>query len=339
MAGKVVKHDPKFTLPIPALTTGLTVQLTKHTYGSKPWQQRRGYPTIGAGITAIRYGIDSIYGQCYSLYPTLTIPILATRRLQWSAVIGNGLAYVTSTYNRLSPGNTANVAMGSHLNDFVYLASNVQWLPHQHWGVQAGVHFTHVSNGSIRKPNLGINTYGAHAGITYYPVTAHPPYLVRELRPLPPRWLWQARMGMSLVSSYTAGGPLFPAYIATGYASRRWRSYNKLLAGADYSYHQDTYAFLRDNNLAAGQEKNNSWKSGLFVGNEFVYGRVGIVVLLGAYLKQSYLKKDALYQKVGGNFYLVRREQGPLKEVFVSAFLKTHKNVAELGELGIGIGW
>ena len=88
-----------------------------------------------------------------------------------------------------------------------------------------------------------------------------------------------------------------------------------------------------------GHEAQNSYKSALFVGNEFLLGRLGVVLQLGVYLQQSAIPIDPVYEKVGGHYYLVQKEQGPIKEVFISAFLKAHRTVAELGEIGFGVGF
>ena len=53
LGGRVFKHEAKFTLPIPELTSGVDVNLIWHTYGRKDWEQRRHYPRIGIAITGL----------------------------------------------------------------------------------------------------------------------------------------------------------------------------------------------------------------------------------------------------------------------------------------------
>ena len=339
LGGKVYKHETKFTLPIPTLTTGTDINLVKHTWGRKTWQQRRKYPTIGLGITYINYGIDSIYGQCVGLYPNITIPLISGKKIQWTLRMGDGIGYVSRQFRRTDPVNTVNVAIGSRINDFAMFASDLRYHVNSHWDLQLGANVTHISNASYRKPNLGINMMGAHLGVTYFPVTSRPPLLGYDLKPLKNRWLVQARLGFAYMSSYTSGGPLYPTYVGSAYVSRRWISKNKVFAGLDYAYYNSLYAYQRNNELNTGQERAHSWKSAVFLGNEFLLGRVGVVFQVGYYLQESVLKADPFYEKVGGNYYLVQRERGPIKELFLSVFLKTHKTVAEMGEIGIGVGF
>ncbi len=337
--GKVYKHEPKFTLPIPALTTGLDIDLVTHTYGKKEWQQRRHYPTIGIAFAYINYGIDSIYGRCFGLYPNIILPIVSGKKLEWTIRMGDGIGYVTRRYQRTSPVDTINVAIGSHINDFAMVMTDLQYHINPHWDVQTGVNITHISDASFHKPNLGINMVGAHLGIRYSPVSSQPMHIVRKLTPLKNRWLVQGRFSMAYISSYTHGGPLYPVYIASGYVSRRWWSKNKVFAGLDYAYYQSIYAYLRNNGLDPGREAANSYKTAVFAGNEFLLGRISVVLQVGYYLQQSAIKIEPVYEKIGGHYYFVQKEHGILKECFLSAMLKTHETVAEFGELGIGFGF
>ena len=338
--GKVIKHTAKFRLPVPELSTGLDVALQWKTFGREEWQQRRRYPTIGLGFTYTNYGIDSLYGRCFSIYPNLTIPLITGKRLQWTMRIGDGAGYVTRRYMRGKPSDTVNNAIGSHLNDYASFMTDVRYHVNDHFDVQLGANFSHISNASYQQPNLGINLYGAHIGVRYFPVTATPKYIVRDLKPLPNRWLAQFRLTLAFDGANAPEGPVYPVYLATGYVSKRWISKNKFIAGLDYSYHTNINAFLHNNAFVpVGTEAEHSYKSAVFVGNEFLLGKVGVVLQVGYYLHQAYQMQGKVYEKLGGNLYLVRKEHGPIKEFFLCGFLKTHLSTAELAEFGFGMGF
>ena len=134
-------------------------------------------------------------------------------------------------------------------------------------------------------------------------------------------------------------GPIYPVYLGAGYISKRWSSRNKFFGGFDYSYSDQLYAYLRNNGfVASGQEKWNSFKTAVFAGNEFLLGRVGVVLQLGYYTHQTFDIQEPYYEKLGGNLYLVQREKGPIKEFFLCAFLEAHLAVAEFAEFGFGMG-
>ncbi len=338
LAGKVFRHEEKFTLPIPALTTGTDVNVLWRTWGRKPWHQWRHYPRLGIAAAMIHYGIDSVYGTTWGLYPNIIFPLLHRRHMEWTLRVGNGIGFVTRKYSRANPVNTVNVAISSTINDFIMIRTDGVYTINDHWTVNAGAFVTHISNGSVRKPNLGVNVAGISAGLCYYPVTVHPVRVQWPFKRPRDRYLIQARYSMSLVSAFTNGGPLYPVYIGTAYMSRRWRGNNKAFAGIDYSWHSSTRAYLRDNGLEQGREGAQSYKSAIIAGNEFLMGRVGILLQAGVYVKKDYLQRQDVYEKVTLNYYCVQRERGPVKELFAFVGLKAHLNVAEMGELGVGIG-
>lgn len=337
--GKIFRHSKKFPTQLPKSVNCIELNAVFQTYGTKDWQQRRRYPLVGFGFMYTDYGIDSIYGKCISIYPNLEIPILHYKDFEWTAKVSFGLGYITRPYERYPSYDTFNTAIGSHFNNFSLFSSDIRYRVNHHLDVQIGGSFTHVSNAAFRTPNLGINTYGWHIGLRYFPTTSQPEKIKKDLTPLSNRWIYRIRLGIAASENLTPDGPMYPIYLVSGYVGKRYWSKNYMLAGVDYSYHTNMYAFLRNNGIRAGEEKAWSWKSSVFIGNEFLLNRVGILLQVGAYLKQYEIPESAFYQKLGGNLYLVQKEEGVVKEVSASILLKTHVFIAELVEVGIGVGF
>lgn len=339
MAGKIFKHTPKFRPPIPDISKALEINLVQQTRGNREWHQRRHYPVLGVGVMYTDYGIDSVYGKCISVYPNVQLNLVKGRRLEWTFRLGAGFGFATRKYSRAPEWDTLNNAIGSTLNNFTLFATDLRYRFNDHLDFQAGLNFTHISNAAFRKPNLGINMYGAHIGLRYFPVSARPARLARNLKPLPNRWLAQLRLGLALNEAGAADGPLYPSFLVSAYASRRYAGKNKVFGGLDYSYHRGIEAFQKNNEINVGNEKAHSWRSAVFVGNEFLLGRVGIFGQLGFYIRKAYDDPGPYYEKLGMNIYLVQRERGPLKELCGTLILKAHKTDAELAEFALGIGF
>ncbi len=337
--GKIIRHTKKFPTQLPNYVTNYELNFIQQTYGTKPWQQRRRFPLLGFAVTYTNYGIDSIYGQCLSIYPNVQIPLVKIKNFEWTIRAGFGLGFITKKYVRYPSYDTINTAIGSYVNNYTHFSTDLRYRISPKLDVQVGGNFSHISNASYKFPNLGINAYGAHVGIRYFPVNGQPEKIERKLNPLKNRWLAQARLGFTTREIGAADGPSYPVYNISLFASKRYWSKNKVLAGVDYSYHAEVYHFLRNNEILVGEEKQNSWRSSIFVGNEFLLGRVGILFQLGYYIKNVYLAEHNVYQKLGGNVYLIQREQGPLKEMFFSILLKSEMENAELVELGLGLGF
>ncbi len=80
--------------------------------------------------------------------------------------IGEGIATTTNPHDKVT--NSKNNAFGSKIMANTVFALNYKWDNIiDKFGVQAGFIFTHFSNGRVKAPNSGINTYGVNIGIVY----------------------------------------------------------------------------------------------------------------------------------------------------------------------------
>jgi hypothetical protein len=339
MAGKVLKHSTKFRPPIPELSTAFNLSFIKQTTGTNDWEQLRHYPIWGLGLTYTHYGIDSVYGSSIGLCLFAQKYIIRGKRLEWTVSGGLGLGYATRHYERAPVWDTLNNAIGSAANNYTLMQTDIRYRINANWSIQAGLNFSHLSNGALKQPNLGVNMYGGHIGLRYWPAGDRPKLITRERPKLRNRILAQARLSMAFNESGNADGPIYPVYMASAYASMRYKSRNKVFLGIDYSYHTRIYAFQRNNEINVGNERANSWKSAVFLGHEWLFGRIGVVAQVGVYVKEAVLRLDPYYEKIGYNLYLLHTEHGALKELCVSMLLKTHQSVAELVECGIGVGF
>ncbi len=338
LAGKIIKHTAKFKAPVPPLSTALDVNFVWQTYGKKEWQQRRNFPLIGVGFTYTDYGNDQVFGNSVGIYPNLQIPLLRNEKIEWTLRLGDGIGYVTRKNQTTAPVDTINNAIGSHLNDFAIFMMDVRIHIDKHWHLQFGGNFTHISNADYHSPNLGVNMGGGHIGLQYFPNSCRPKCIIKECPALKNRWLVEMQAGISYKEARAAGNPVLPTYLGSVYLSRRWLCKNKLYGGVDYAFHNDVLAFLNtycDNYVP---KRQHSWDGAVFAGNEFLLGRLGIITQIGVYYKQTYLKFVPVYEKIGGNYYFIQNEQGPVKELFLYTRLLTHGFVAELAEFGVGVG-
>lgn len=335
--GKIIKHNYIFP-PMPKQSYAVDVVILKQTDGNKEWQARRNNPLVGLGITYTNYGIDSVYGKCIGLYPVVELPIINGVQLEWTCRFGYGIGYVTKRYERYPSFNTENNLVGSRLNNYTQFTTQLRYKANQHVHVHAGFNFSHISNGSFRLPNLGVNMYGAHIGMRYFPVTDQPQPKTVATEQLRNRWMVQARVGLGMIEYNNVDGPMYPVYTATLFASKRYASKNKILAGIDYSYFTAMYTFLRNNEIAVGKEKAVSWEGVIFAGHEFVMGRIGIIAQFGVPFHHTEINKDKTIQKLGYSYYLLQKEQGVLKELSLNGFIKANNLEASHFEFGIGIG-
>lgn len=338
VVGKIIKNNQVFP-PVPKLSTAFEVAILKRTDGNKEWQAQRNNPLIGLGITYTSYGIDSVYGKCIGVYPVWELPIVRGEKLEWTCRIGVGIGYVTKHFERSPSWDTLNNLIGSNLNNFTMFTTQLRYKLNNKVHLHTGFNFSHISNGGFQLPNLGLNKYGGHVGLRYFPVTDQPQQ--RGNRPQQPsrRWMFQARIGIGFVEYNNVDGPRYPVYTATVFASKRYGNNNKLLAGIDYSYFTSVYSFMRNNGIEPGNERAQSWEGVVFIGHEWVIGRIGVIAQLGVPFKHGLINKDKTIQKMGYSYYIIQQEKGLLKELSVNGFIKSNNLEASHIELGLGVGF
>lgn len=337
--GNGVVHTSKMRAGFPYTINSGILNFVQQTNGHKDWQQRRHYPLIGWAIMYTDYDRNHVYGHAVCVFPNLQIPLIGGKKVECTLTAGFGVGYLSKRYGLYPDFDTLNTAIGSHMNNCSYFATDIRYHLNKHVDLQMGMDFAHMSNAAFRQPNLGINKYGAHIGVRYFPVTSQPERIHTELPKLKNRIYIEGKFGMAAVEQSTPNGPMYPVYLGSLLASRRYAGKNKMFIGVDYSFYNNVYRFLLNNEIFPGHEKEHSWKSAVFIGNEFLIGRVGIMFQLGYYLKKNALSDYIIYEKLGGNVYIVQREKGVIKEFFPYVYLKTHSTQAELVEAGLGIGF
>lgn len=334
--GKMIKHNERFTGPIPSFSTAVQLEYIKQTLGEKKWHAQRNYPIIGAGGLFIHYGYPEIYGSVISVYPLLQIPILKSNPLEWTAQIGAGIGFATKHY---SVENSQNVAIGSHINNVSPFSTDLRWHIDKQWDVELGLSFVHMSNAAFAFPNLGINMWGLRTGVRYFFVPRTPIEKSKAHETVAKKWRLSAKGSMAFVEKGFADGPKYPVYTASLWGKYRYNNVQNAFLGLEYTYNKATAAFIHSLEEPIGEHGNIPYQLSTFVGNEFLFGRLGITVQMGYYLKKYQGLNSSFYQRLGGNYYLIQKDQGLLKELFLSLHLKTHQFTAEFCDFGLGFSF
>lgn len=335
----MMRHSKKITAPLARNTSTFELSITKKFKGTKDWQQRRGYPEAGIGAYYLDYNNKGIYGEVFGIVPHLRLRVITKEHFSWSHRVGMGLCYVTNPYQRVPRQNLDNETIGGHMNNLSPLQTDLRYSINDHLELQAGAHLIHVSNASFRRPNFGINIWGLQAGLRYFPVSARPERISRQLPELSNRVLFYGKGSIAFIEKDMPDGGLSRVFNGGLFATKRYLGKNKAILGADYTFNTATYAQIKFDERHRGTESWRSSQISAFVGNEFEFGHFGIVLQGGVYLKRMDEQYDRFYQKLGGNFYFYRSETGLLKEALFSALLKVHLNRAELFELGLSFGF
>lgn len=335
--GKILRHTPKLTIQIPTSSFGIDGSIKFQTYGKADWQHWQNYPQWGINFLYYKLGNDQL-GSAYGILPSLQLAIFKKKWLQFDLSFASGLAYLSEPYDALN--NPENNAIGSSINNVTTFKTSFRGRLSENWSWLAGGSFTHFSNGASKLPNLGINIVAFNAGLNYKlnPVTKED-YRQASISKKPiNRFGFSLHFGLALREMISYGGPKYPIYIGSAAGVYHFNKVNRLLVGVEYEFNQAVYRFglhtFDFDSATAAQRGATRWM--IFVADEFMIGRIGILLQAGIYVsKSSFLTPFPIYNKIGIRYYFPAIGK-PKTNLYVGTYLKSHKIDAAYIAFGMG---
>ena len=329
--GNIYEHTQYVTHLISGHPNGFLVSFNKHTYGEHEWQETYNYPDYGFSLQYQDFqseplGKNFALGLHYNFY-------FLKRHLVFR--VSQGIGATTNPYNKET--NYKNNAFGSRL-----MSANLFMLNYKkenlldRFGVHAGLMFTHFSNGRIKSPNSGINTYAFNVGVNYN-FNEKLEYKVDTLPPAPfdrdIKYNFALRTGVS-ESQVTDSGQR-PFYHISFYADKRVGRKSSLQLGTELFLSQYLKEFIRYSSISYPDkpylDPNTDYKRvGVLIGHELFVNRLSIETQVGYYVYKPFKYESDLYQRVAAKYYVTDK-------VSTSVGLKTHGGRAESLEFALGI--
>jgi len=173
--GIVIPHHAYMVYFIDDFSRGFELNYGVWRFDQEGWQRYYNYPEVGVGFSYNSYGNADIYGQGMAIYPYIHIPIVRTARFTVKNKVALGLGYTNNPFDYEK--NPRNQIFGARMNAYVGLGIYSGYRVFDNWSVYAAASLNHMSNGAIRKPNNGINTFTLGVGTRYHFLKNHLPNL------------------------------------------------------------------------------------------------------------------------------------------------------------------
>jgi len=330
LRGNALPHTEDMYHLVNGHPDGFLLTVVNKTNGSKEWHQAHNYPDYGGyflyqDFKSQPLGQNYAVGALYNFY-------FWKRRLQLK--LSQGIAYTTNPYDKVD--NSKNKAFGSRLmgNTNIGLAYDNQKL-FKNVGFHAGILFTHYSNGRVKSPNSGINTYLLNVGLNYnlsddlkrQPDTTSIAKSYKE----PIRYNFVLRTGINENPIINSGQ--YPFYHIGFYAAKRINRKSALELGAELFLTKSIEEYINYYSVAYpedGIDSDTDYKRvGIFIGHELIINRISLEAQIGYYAYQPFKKDIPIYDRVGIKYYFTDK-------IFGGFTIKTHMFLAEALEFGIG---
>lgn len=328
--GNVLPHTPDL-YHLQGHPSGVFVAYNLQTHGKEEWEQQYNYPDYGAFAMYQDFN-NPILGHNFSVGGHYNFYFL-NRKLKFK--LAQGVAYASSPYDK--ENNNKNKAFGSQIlaNTNIGLYYKKDYLFNK-LGVEAGFLFTHYSNGRIKSPNSGINTYGLTLGINYnldeQKERVVDTTILKTKFKEPIKYNIVLRSGVNESPVINSGQ--YPFYHFGFYADKRLNRKSAIQFGTDLFLTQSFKDYIKfkanaypENNI----NPNADYKRiGVFIGHELFINRISLEAQVGYYVYDEFKNEISIYDRVGMKYYIS-------KKVFTSFTIKTHIFLAEALEFGIGV--
>ena len=182
--GFTMNHNPAMAALNTKHFSTYELSLQRQTTGTAYWEQKCAYPAYGVAFMYSELANRQQLGRMFGLFPYLDVSLLSGKHNNKICfTVGLGLAYGTKPYDRFN--NYKNISYGSHFNALVRLGvkGNVRILPKL--DLSAGCNLTHISNGTTKEPNYGLNNPSLFLGLNYQINNASDEKTVRPEMPRP----------------------------------------------------------------------------------------------------------------------------------------------------------
>jgi len=326
--GFLISHHPEMW----ALTTGYfptyEISLVKQTTGRKCSSYYRNYPMIGLSYWYSELSGSEYLGQVNAVIPFIDLPLVKKEKTVLDFKIGLGVGHLSKKFDRLY--NYQNQAIGSYVNAAVNFQLRLRLQMSRRTFFNAGISFLHLSNGTIKTPNYGLNIPNVFAGLTVKlnkkPVNYQvPEVLIKNKGKINFRLMGS----MATKQENKQWDEDYLVYMVNALISGYYNNSNRILFGIDGIYDESSRALveLEGDTLTRISEYS---KYGLSIGHEWVFSRIAFNFCMGYYLYNPDETNTEFYDKMGLNFFITRN-------ILIGLTLEAHYARADFLSVGLGI--
>ncbi len=337
-AGFVAPHRIGMEPLAQKYTSGCEINILFRNTNPQFFNAKYNFPYKGVGISFENLGNPTVLGNAYSIYSIMDFIIAGNSAFSFHTRLNPGLAYLTKRYDRYL--NPQNIALGTHL--CFYFNFNLAGSYHfEKTGLDLKLTggLIHYSNGSVRKPNLGLNQL--YMGLAISKEIANYEnldYKEYSRENLSPHEFWA--MGTYTVSDEYSiqpegrGGGFPCSTIACGY-NYQYSGIGKVGISADLFYNSNLFYYFDTNwnvLIKYYDEVSDILRSGVSIGHHLIYNRLELVTFAGVYYYNKVKPGDRFYTRIGARYYVC-------DYIFVNLSIKAFGFKAHYIEPGIGFSF
>jgi len=296
--GSIIRHRPNMAHLVRAHPSLFRAGIFK-TSVPGTWESLFNYPDRGLELLYQNFYNEDL-GHVAALNYTMRYYLRnRNKRPNLLLTTGIGAAYTGSPFDFET--NIDNISISTHFGISVLLGMEYTFPLFEGAFWKTGILFTHYSNSSVRKPNLGINTLFVNTGIsignpyknTYEKTETEPPYSRK--------WSYWTALTFSAHEVKARRG-LFPVLQWTGIAVKRYSCKSAFQTGTGFVYSWANKDYAAFDARLNGKERKDFKEIDIFAGHRLYFHRWYLDTRLGYYVYNPLGKGLAVFEYIGMNY-------------------------------------
>lgn len=277
----------------------------------------------GAGLFFGQTGSKKYIGKMGGAFSYIKLPVFKYRSLNSSIRLGAGLGWIEKPYNTVT--NHKNVIIGSAINGYINALWQNEFSVSNNVSLNAGLSFSHLSNGSSTLPNLGLNIPALSLGVRYH-VTPNKSRVLPLEEGKTGKWSLDAFTSVGVKQVPWIGSKRYLVNVANIETAKNV-SLRSSFGGGIFLFYDRTYKLDMSDIYPYTRDVSNA-QAGLYALYRFQAGRVVIPLQFGIPLVNKEANSQ-LFQQIGARYSISKKWSGQF-------LLKTFGGKADLIHFGVG---
>ncbi len=324
--GFIYEHKPQISHLIEKHPIGFRITYDKKVYGTEAWQQRYNFPDQGMTFVYMDYRNPAL-GKTLALIPHFNFYLRGKREAkgQLQFKMGFGVGYTTEKYHPKT--NNKNNVISTDLTGAVLFQFGYQYQLSERLFFNTSVSVTHFSNGSMKKPNSGINIFSNNTGLSY--MIRHKPttFTYNEEAKMTTRPIGGTiTLSGGAHESLKIGSGARPFFVLSGTIDKQLNYKSRLGLVTEWFYSASLVDEAKYDEENGDKDTN---RIGLALSHELMVDKFSIMAQAGYYVYDPYFAFQKVYLRLGLRRYFNDK-------FYASCGVKSHAAKAETMEFAVG---
>ena len=319
-----------------------SLKYSKQTTGTELWEQLYKYPNWGFGVSVIDFYNPTQIGVPFAFYGFMNAPFVRWNKISFNYELSFGPSFNWKAYNPIN--NKYNVSIGAGEAFFIDAGLNLDFELDSHIDLITGFSLTHYSNGALKIPNSGINSFAPKVSLKYS-MNERPKFLKRNIPKFIPQnellistfigaknLVFKDSVSSDVIEQYE--GVLYPIIGVSATFNHQISYKSKIGFGVNLAYNTSANAkpILDNNSQPFSGNMGDKIQISIFPSYELMVNKVSLILQPAFYIyrKKADNMTPVFHQRIGLKYYVA-------DDVFVGITLRDYAfHVSDFIEWNVG---